>query len=73
VRIVREPNGAVSVGGAPGRGAWLCGPPSTEQCFERAVRRRALEQALRAPVPGDELAAVREKLMETTEHGGERE
>ena len=73
MRIVREPGGAVSVGGAPGRGAWLCGPPSTEQCFERAVRRRVLEQALRAPVAGHEIAALREKLMETTENGGERE
>jgi len=73
VRIVREPDGVVTVGGAPGRGAWLCGPPSTGQCFERAVRRRALEHALRAPVSGEELAALREKLMETTEDGGERE
>jgi predicted RNA-binding protein YlxR (DUF448 family) len=51
----------------------VCGPPSTEQCFERAVRRRALDQALRAPVAADELAALRAKLMETTEDGGERE
>src|SRR5262249_59134586 len=51
VRIVREPNGTVSVGRGPGRGAWLCGPPSTRRCVGRAVRRRGLERGLRAPAP----------------------
>jgi len=73
VRIVREPNGTVSVGNAPGRGAWVCGPPSTERCFEHAVRRRALERALRAPVPPEELSALRAKLLETAQDGDERE
>jgi predicted RNA-binding protein YlxR (DUF448 family) len=73
VRIVREPNGTVSVGNGPGRGAWLCGPPSTERCFEHAVRRRALERALRARVPPEDLVSLRAKLMETSEDGGERD
>ncbi|HMF82892.1 MAG TPA: YlxR family protein [Acidimicrobiia bacterium] len=73
VRIVREPTGTVSVGSGPGRGAWLCGPPSTERCFERAVRRRALERALRVRVPPEELAALRAKLLEMSADGDERE
>jgi len=73
VRIVRESNGTVSVGSGPGRGAWLCGPPSTERCFEQAVRRRALERALRARVSQEELAALRAKLLEMSEDGGERD
>ena len=42
----------------PGRGAWLCIPPS--DCFELAVRRKAFERAWRRPVGRealDELAA----------------
>jgi len=72
VRIVRERDGTVSVGAGPGRGAWLCGPPATERCFERAVKRRALGPALRVRLTDDELTGLRAKLLETTESGGER-
>jgi predicted RNA-binding protein YlxR (DUF448 family) len=72
VRIARERDGTLSVGAGPGRGAWLCGPPATERCFERAVKRRALGPALRGRLTDDELAGVRAKLLETTESGGER-
>jgi len=34
-----------------GRGAWLCPEPA---CLEQAMRRRALERALRARVPTDD-------------------
>jgi predicted RNA-binding protein YlxR (DUF448 family) len=63
VRIGRSPtDGRLYVGTGPGRGAWLCGPPGTTACFDQAVRRRALEQALRTRLEDDEIEAVRAKL-----------
>jgi uncharacterized protein len=73
VRIARAADGTVSVGAGPGRGAWLCGPPSTGRCFDRAVRRRALEPALRTKLTGPELAGLRAKLLETSGSSGKRE
>ncbi len=72
VRIARVPDGAVSVGTGPGRGAWLCAS-TTAGCFEQAVRRRALDRALRTRLSDGELASLRAKLMEPLENGGERE
>ena len=63
VRLARSPDdGRLRVGPGPGRGAWLCGPPATTDCFDRARKRRALERALRSPLGNDELDAVRAKL-----------
>jgi len=63
VRLARSPDdGRLRIGPGPGRGAWLCGPPATIDCFERARRRQAFERALRTPVGADELEAVRAKL-----------
>ena len=63
VRIARSPaDGRLHVGPGPGRGAWLCGPPATPACLDQAVRRRALDRALRTTVEDDEIAAVRAKL-----------
>ncbi len=72
VRIARAPDGTVSVGAGPGRGAWLCAI-TPAACFEQAVGRRALERALRTPLSAAELAALRAKLLEHLENGGERE
>jgi len=72
VRIARAPDGTVSIGGGPGRGAWLCAT-TTAACFEQAVGRRALERALRTRLSAAELAALRAKLLETSGYGGERE
>jgi uncharacterized protein len=63
VRLARSPgDGRVRIGAGPGRGAWLCGPPATLTCFDQAVRRRALDRALRATMTDDELRALRAKL-----------
>ena len=44
---VREGRVALSAPRPVGRGAWLCPRPD---CFEQAIRRRALDRALRARV-----------------------
>lgn len=51
VRIVRAPDGTVSIdqtGRAAGRGAYLCADAA---CWQIAARKRALEHALGAPLP----------------------
>ena len=61
VRIVRSENGEAKLdlsGKANGRGAYVC---SDEQCLRKAVKSRALERALEAPVSPEtleQLAAV---------------
>ena len=40
VRLTRRPDGILERGPGPGRGAWLCGPPTTAACLEAAIRRR---------------------------------
>jgi len=47
IRIVRDPEGRVAVdptGRSNGRGAYLCHDPA---CWQSAIKRRALERALR--------------------------
>ncbi len=66
VRIARAPDGALTVGPGPGRGAWLCGEPATAGCFDQAVRRGALGRALRSEVTKAELAELRAKLVGRT-------
>jgi len=62
VRIARLPSGSLAVGRSePGRGAWLCA--GSVACFDAAVRRRAFGRALRAEVPAQELARLRERLL----------
>ncbi len=56
MRVVRTPDARIVIdptGRLAGRGAYLCNDPA---CFETAGRKRALEHALRSPVP-PELAA----------------
>lgn len=51
VRVVRSPEGVVSVdlkGKAPGRGAYICPDP---QCLQKAIRSKALERNLETPIP----------------------
>jgi predicted RNA-binding protein YlxR (DUF448 family) len=72
VRIARAPDGALSVGAGPGRGAWLCAS-TTAGCFELAVGRRALERALRTRLSAADLASLRAKLLKPLKNGGERE
>ncbi len=62
VRIVRAPDGMVSVdmtGRANGRGAYLCADGS---CWPQALKKSAIERALSVPLP----AEIRSRL----EQGG---
>lgn len=62
VRIVATPDGSVRIdptGKQAGRGAYLC--PSLG-CFEQAQKRKALERALKRPVPGEIWEAVKQQL-----------
>ena len=55
VRFVHSPDGLVSLdssGRAPGRGAYL---HATQECFDLARRRKALDRALGAAVPPEVL------------------
>lgn len=54
VRVVRSPEGQVSLdtrGKAPGRGAYVC---RSAACLKKAVKSRALDRALEVKIP-DEL------------------
>jgi predicted RNA-binding protein YlxR (DUF448 family) len=46
--VLTDDGRAVVDRAGPGRGAWLCIPPT--DCFELAVRRKAFERAWRRPV-----------------------
>ena len=51
VRVVRSPEGAVSVdlrGKAPGRGAYVC---RSADCLKKALRSRAVGRALGVEIP----------------------
>ena len=58
VRIVRTPEGDVTVdptGKRSGRGAYVC---ATRECLQRAVRSGKLSKALEAAVPEDVVTAL---------------
>jgi predicted RNA-binding protein YlxR (DUF448 family) len=58
VRIVRAPDGMISVdetGRRPGRGAYLCRDAA---CWDLAARKRSLDHAFKAPVPDGLLAGL---------------
>ncbi len=69
VRVVRSPEGEIALdprGKAPGRGAYLCPDP---QCLKRAVKSRALERALSAPVPDEVMETLAAQLEEVSGGG----
>ena len=64
IRIVRTPEGAVVLdrsGRANGRGAYLC---DSVDCFQRAVKTRALERALESRLDETVLKSLQEALHE---------
>jgi predicted RNA-binding protein YlxR (DUF448 family) len=68
VRVVRSPEGAVSLdfgGKLNGRGAYLCPNP---ECLKRAIRSKALDRSLEVAIPEDVYARL-EKEMEAQNHG----
>ena len=68
VRVVRSPEGEISLdpaGKLPGRGAYVC---RSEQCLKKAVKSKAFERAFSAKLP----EALFENLgpMPEVEHDG---
>jgi len=62
VRIVRSPEGDVSVdpsGKRSGRGAYVC---ADEACFEAAVRKDRLGRALKTTVKEDDIERLRNEF-----------
>ncbi len=62
VRVVRSPEGHVSVDGtgrSPGRGAYICRDAG---CLQKAIRSRALSRALETEIPADVYDALRADL-----------
>ncbi len=58
IRVVRSPEGVISLdrrGRLPGRGAYLCPDPT---CLKKAVKSKALERALEAPIPPEVAQAI---------------
>lgn len=64
VRLVRTADGAVELdptGKRPGRGAYLCHNP---ECWERAVKKSRLENALRTKLTADSREAILRRGLE---------
>jgi predicted RNA-binding protein YlxR (DUF448 family) len=58
IRLVRTPEGQVEVdstGRRPGRGAYLC---ANRACWEAALRRKALNRALRTVLTAEEVVQI---------------
>ena len=67
LRIVRSPEGQVSLdpgGKKPGRGVYVC---KTKECLEKAIKEKRLEKGLRVPI--DE--TTRQDLLREIESLGE--
>ena len=67
VRIVKSPEGDVSVdltGKKPGRGAYVC---RSAQCLDKAIRSRRLEKNFGASVSQDVAADLRETIENAEE------
>lgn len=64
IRVVRAPDGTVSLdpsGKKAGRGAYVC---STEQCFTKAYKEKRLERALKHAVAPEVYESIRNGLMQ---------
>ena len=62
MRIVRTEEGGAKLdptGKAPGRGAYIC---KNSACLERAVKVRAIENALEVKLPAEEIQAMKTEL-----------
>lgn len=65
IRVVRDPSGALAIdrtGKSDGRGAYICADPG---CLDKAYKKRALERALRMPVPPDVYDELRRELQKS--------
>jgi predicted RNA-binding protein YlxR (DUF448 family) len=67
IRVVRSPEGAVSLdfkGKAPGRGAYVC---SEMQCLKKAIKAKALERAFDTAI-SSEIYDLLTQQMEEGDH-----
>ena len=62
MRLRHAPGDTVELGAGAGRGTWLCAPPRVLECFDEAVRRAALDRALRTSISRADVARLRAKL-----------
>ncbi|MBP5604752.1 MAG: YlxR family protein [Ruminiclostridium sp.] len=62
LRIVRSKDGDISLdmtGKKSGRGAYIC---SSRVCFEKAVKKRSLERALKCAIPEEVYKNLKEQI-----------
>jgi predicted RNA-binding protein YlxR (DUF448 family) len=67
IRIVRSPQGELSVdtgGKMPGRGAYIC---PAGQCLKRALKNRSLERALNMKITENVLRNIKEGIPDYEE------
>jgi predicted RNA-binding protein YlxR (DUF448 family) len=72
MRLVRTPDGAVTVdptGRLAGRGAYVC---RTAACLDKAISKGALSRALRTPLPVDLRTSLAGSLTDDPVEGGPR-
>ena len=66
IRIVKSPEGDISIdpiGKKPGRGAYLC---SSQSCFKRIVKSKALSRVFKAPISDEILQFLSSHLINET-------
>lgn len=71
VRVVRAPDGAVSldpVGKKPGRGAYVC---KSEACLNRAIKQRQLERQLEVVLTEEVAVQLRQAVRDLPADGGD--
>ena len=71
VRVVRSPEGTVSVdlrGKAPGRGAYVC---RSADCLKKALRSKAVGRALGVEIPPEIYDALAAQMEEPDDAGNE--
>ncbi len=69
VRVVRSPEGTVSVdlrGKAPGRGAYVC---RSADCLKKALRSRSVSRALGVEIPPEIYDALAAQMEEPDDAG----
>lgn len=63
LRVIRTSENEIMIdptGRKNGRGAYIC--KGSEGCLDKAVRTKALERALKTPVPAEVLSKLREEI-----------
>ena len=62
LRVVKAKDGDISIdltGKKSGRGAYIC---NDKECFEKAVKRKSLERALKCAIPQEVYESLKEQI-----------